>query len=134
MKENTQMSERAFLRMFSDINVRAGYEKGSHKRQSDIRSHAMRKFFSNTMQKAVMEKDKVDWLIGHSPDDTDSAYFNYEDVEKLKGEYIKYLPAITLAETIEINTVDAEAFEQQAAEIAEMKAQMAAIQELLKIN
>lgn len=117
MKENSQMSERAFLRMFSDINVRAGYEKGSHKRQSDLRSHAMRKFFSNTLQKAGMEKSQVDWLIGHVPDDVDSAYFNYEDVEKLKGEYIKYLPNICILQDIIINTAEKDLIEQQAEKI-----------------
>lgn len=115
------MNIQVFMNTFQDIARRAGYEKGTKKRYCDIRSHAFRKFFSNSMQQAGMPRDDVDSLLGHVPDGTDQAYFG-NDIDILKEKYIKHLPAITLAETIEINTVDAEQFEAQAAELAELRA------------
>lgn len=122
------MNIQVFMNTFQDIARRAGYEKGTKKRYCDIRSHAFRKFFSNSMQQAGMIKDDVDSLLGHVPDGTDQAYFG-SDIDILKEKYIKHLPAITLAETIEIITPDAEQFEKQAAELAEIKAQLADMQE-----
>ncbi|MCK5016898.1 MAG: tyrosine-type recombinase/integrase, partial [Candidatus Peribacteraceae bacterium] len=146
-KDENQINTQVFMNFFQDLARRAGYEKGTKKRYCDIRSHAFRKFFSSTMQQDGMKKDDVDALLGHVPDGTDQAYFS-NDIDILKEKYIKHLPAITLAETIEINTVDAEQFEAQAAELAELRAaqkkseerereidaQLTAIQELLKLG
>ena len=109
------MNIQVFMNTFQDIARRAGYEKGTKKRYCDIRSHAFRKFFSNSMQQAGMIKDDVDSLLGHVPDGTDQAYFS-TDIEKLKKKYIKHLSSITLKEEIVIrslSTEDAEKLSQQ---------------------
>lgn len=101
------MNIQVFMNTFQDIARRAGYEKGTKKRYCDIRSHAFRKFFSNTMQNAGMIKDDVDALLGHVPDGTDQAYFG-NDIDILKEKYIKHLPAITFKEEIVIRSLSTE--------------------------
>ena len=103
-----QLSERAFHKMFQKINDKAGYEHGSKQNLSEIRGHALRKFFSTTMQRNGMVKDDVDWLLGHIPNHMDIAYFGDAEIERLKKEYIKHLPAITFKEEIVIRSLSTE--------------------------
>ncbi|MCD4841191.1 MAG: site-specific integrase [Methanosarcinales archaeon] len=113
---NKQLSERAFHKMFQKINDKAGYEPGSKQNLSEIRGHALRKFFSSTMQRDGMVKDDVDWLLGHIPNHMDIAYFGDAEIERLKKEYIKHLPAIIFKEEIiirSLSTEDAEKLAQQ---------------------
>lgn len=132
--KNIQMSNDAFKKLFNRLNVRMGYEPGTMKNFSEIRSHAMRKFFSTSLQNAGMSKEDIDWLLGHVPDSTDVAYFSNSEVERLKSEYIKNLSVITFKDEIIIKSVDNEQFENQAKELEELKAQINAIQELLKLS
>ena len=103
-----QLSERAFHKMFQKINDKAGYEHGSKQSLSEIRGHALRKFFSTTMQRSGMVRDDVDWLLGHIPNQMDIAYFGDAEIERLKKEYIKHLPAITFKEEIVIRSLSTE--------------------------
>lgn len=106
-RENDKMSERAFLFLFSDMNLRAGYQKGQNKKQAEIRSHALRKFFSSALESNGMSQKRVNWLLGHTPDVTDSAYF-FKSVDELKRDYIDHLPFLTFQDEIVIRSLDTE--------------------------
>lgn len=105
---NKQLSERAFHKMFQKINEKAGYKPGSKQCLSEIRGHALRKFFSTTMQRNGMVKDDVDWLLGHVPNHMNLAYFGDAEIERLKKEYIKHLPSITFKDEIVIRSLSTE--------------------------
>ncbi len=69
------------------------------------RSHSLRKFFATSIENAGIPKNKVDFMLGHTPNQVDSAYFK-TDIDKLKELYKKYLPYITFEKTIEIRSLD----------------------------
>ena len=52
----------------------------------------------------MYKRQDIDWLLGHVPDNTDSAYFSNAEVERLKQEYIKHLDVITFTEELIIST------------------------------
>lgn len=52
-----------------------------------------------------MPKNKVDFMLGHTPSGNDLAYFT-TDVEKLKDLYVKYLPYITFEKEITVRSID----------------------------
>lgn len=127
--QNIPMSERVFLRMFNQIGVRAGYEAGTKTKMSETRSHALRKFFSSSLQRAGMPKNDIDWLLGHAPDDTDLAYFDNSEIERIKNEYIRNLAALAITKDIIIETADKKIMEQQAAEIAKLQDRITMIEQ-----
>lgn len=87
-----QMSRYTFNDNFHALGVRCGYENEGFLIKS--RSHNLRKFFATTLENAGMTKYKIDFMLGHSQNSTDMAYFKI-DTKKLKRLYVKYLPHIT---------------------------------------
>ena len=98
-----QLGGRTFLKNFHELGEQLGYGNGDFMIKS--RSHALRKFFASTLENAGMPKNKIDFMLGHTPSGNDFAYFQ-TDIEKLKELYVKYLPAITFERTIEVRSLD----------------------------
>jgi integrase len=98
-----KLGERTFLKNFHELGTQLGYGNGEFMIKS--RSHAFRKFFASTLENAGMPKNKIDFMLGHTPSGNDFAYFQ-TDIEKLKELYIKYLPVISFERTIEIRSLD----------------------------
>lgn len=92
-----------FSFIFSKLAKALGYTNGKY--LNKIRSHALRKFFASTLENAGMPKNKIDFMLGHSPSGNDLAYFK-TDIEPLKQLYIKHLPYITFEKTIEVRSLD----------------------------
>jgi hypothetical protein len=73
-----------------------------------------------------MLKNKVDFMLGHSVNSTDQAYFK-NDLVKLKELYKQYLPYLTFERNIEIrslNTEDAKRLEELDKENKDLKKEM----------
>lgn len=111
--KGTKMGEDMFLKIFRTLGTQLGYSNGKGL-LIKTRSHALRKFFASTLENAGMPKNKIDFMLGHTPGGNDLAYFQ-TDIEKLKQLYIKFLPYLTFEKTIEVrslNTEDAKRLEE----------------------
>lgn len=79
-------------------NIKAGFKLVDHTKSlpklSYIRPHVLRKIFASTLEKNKMPHLMTRWLLGHSIDQTTSAYFK-ADPEAIKNEYIQVLPYLT---------------------------------------
>jgi integrase len=100
-----QIGNDLFTYIFNSLAKELGYENGQGFIKS--RSHALRKFFASTLENAGMPKNKIDFMLGHTQNGTDMAYFR-TDVESLKQLYIKFLPYLTFEKTIEVRSLDTE--------------------------
>lgn len=103
-RKGTKLGGRTFLKNFHELGEQLGYGNGEGFLIKS-RSHALRKFFASTLENAGMPKNKVDYMIGHTQNGNDLAYFQI-DPTKLKELYIKYLPVITFEKTIEVRSLD----------------------------
>ncbi len=103
-RKGTKINDRTFVRNFHKLGEQLGYGNGEGF-MIKSRSHAFRKFFASTLENAGMPKNKVDFMLGHTVNQVDSAYFNY-DPNKLKELYKKYLPYITFEKAIEVRSLD----------------------------
>jgi site-specific recombinase XerD len=120
---------------FQKLGEMLGYESTAQckgrKGLVKSRSHAFRKFFASTLENAGMPKNKVDFMLGHSVNSTDQAYFK-NDIGKLKELYKQYLPYLTFERNIEIrslNSEDAKRLEELDTENKELKKEMQEIRQ-----
>ena len=68
-----------------------------------FRSHMLRKFHASQLKKAGMDMYSINIMQGKSNHSVDEVYF-LEDTEKLREDYIKYLPSLLiLAEVNQLN-------------------------------
>jgi len=118
--ENRLIAERTFSSIFSRIGEKIGYERETEGGFLATHSHALRKFFSNTLEQDGMQKHHIDALLGHVPDSVDSAYFSLSE-ESLKKDYIKHLPTLTFKEELVVHSLEGEDAEKLTHEIAEIK-------------
>lgn len=70
---------------------------------SIIRSHNMRKFFNSALLNAGADSFIVNFLMGHTLDDTQSAYFRAAADGELKEQYKKYIPYLTIQKEADIS-------------------------------
>lgn len=103
--KGNQLDPITVSRLFNIMGNQLGY--GNGKGFIKTRSHALRKYFSSTLENNGFPKNKVDFLLGHTVSDTDKAYFD-PDPEKLKQLYKTYLPYIIFEKTIEIRSLNTE--------------------------
>ncbi len=102
-----KLSESHFAGIFHAMGKELGYDDGIKGHYIKTRSHGLRKFFASTLENAGVPKNKVDFMLGHTPSGNDLAYFHH-DVGKLKELYKQYLPYITFEKTIEIRSLSSE--------------------------
>ncbi len=98
-----KITKQTFGKGFKELGEELGYRNGKFHIKS--KSHALRKFFATTLENAGMPKNKIDFMLGHTPNSNDLAYFR-TDIDKLKNLYIKYLPAITFEKNMEVRSLD----------------------------
>lgn len=67
-----------------------------------IRSHNIRKYFNSALLNAGADSFFVEFLMGHTLDDTRSAYFRAAP-EKLKEIYRNFIPYITIQKEVDIS-------------------------------
>ncbi|MBU4220935.1 MAG: tyrosine-type recombinase/integrase [Euryarchaeota archaeon] len=102
-----KLSESHFAGIFHAMGEKLGYDDGIKGHYIKTRSHGLRKFFASTLENAGMPKNKIDFMLGHTPSGNDQAYFHH-DITKLKELYKQYLPYITFEKKIEIRSLNTE--------------------------
>jgi integrase len=100
-EELRRVTEDAITEIYNLLAEKAG--KSTPKGQwGFIRSHNVRKYFSNTLYSTNLEKKKIDFWLGHTQSDSDTAYFHSIAKTGLKDEYIKNMACLYLAEGIDL--------------------------------
>lgn len=121
----SKIADQTFTNEFKKLGEDLGYGNGKGNFVKS-RSHSLRKFFASTLENAGMPKNKIDFMLGHTPSGNDLAYFK-TDVEALKSLYIKFLPYLTFERSIEVrslDTQDARRLEELDKENKELKKEM----------
>ncbi len=98
-----QIGENTFTKIFEELAAALGYQNGDY--FIKCRPHSLRKFFASALENAGTPKNKIEHMLGHTPNGNDSAYFKIS-VEALKQMYIKFLPYLTFEKTIEVRSLD----------------------------
>ncbi|MFA4957270.1 MAG: tyrosine-type recombinase/integrase [Candidatus Methanoperedens sp.] len=101
----THIDKGTFGKLFRTLAAQLGYKNGAYQIKS--KSHALRKFFASTLENAGLPKNKIDFMLGHTPNSSDLAYFRY-DIDKLKDMYKTYLPYLTFEKTIIVRSLNTE--------------------------
>lgn len=102
-----KVHETYLIKLFQNTNNALGLKKvGSYNR---FRSHMLRKYHATTLFNDGMSIDTVNDLQGKTKNATDSAYF-IRNVEDLKAEYIKHLPALQICDDVHKVTVKSKEF------------------------
>lgn len=94
-KNHKQIINRSFAQYFQRLNDSAGF--GFYKSQRFFRGHALRKFFASTLHNNGMDYLDAEWLIGHRVKITTGTYIK-PDIHRLKNDYVKMLPFLSLSE------------------------------------
>lgn len=90
-----------YTKRFIDLNTIMDLGKvGTYNR---FRGHMLRKFHSSNLEKAGMERHKINVLQGKSNGAVDDVYF-FSDAETLKEDYVKYMDALLIF--TEVKTFD----------------------------
>ena len=101
-----QIAPQTFNNEFQKMGKELGYgtAKGFFVKS---RSHSLRKFFSSTLENAGMPKNKIEFMLGHTVNGNDLAYYN-TDIGALKEVYKMFLPYLTFEKTIEVRSLNTE--------------------------
>ncbi|WP_440951479.1 tyrosine-type recombinase/integrase [Methanococcoides sp. FTZ1] len=87
--------------VYRTLATRAGKATPSGKWQV-IRSHNMRKMFNSILYNAGADTFFVEFLMGHTIDETRAAYFR-ADKEKMKERYLRYVPYLTIQKEMDVS-------------------------------
>lgn len=139
--KGSPLGGRSFMRHFRDLGKELNYDHSKKGQFIKTRSHAMRKFFTKTLEDAGMPREKIDYLVGHTATGNNLSYFK-ADPKELKKLYAEFLPHLTFEHKIEVNLLDQKGM-QELAKLSEenqelrtgyeeMKKQMAFIQAALQ--
>jgi integrase len=85
-----------------------------------IRAHQFRKFFNSALLNGGADIFTVEYLMGHTIDETKAAYFK-ADPERLKDRYMKYLPYLSIEDT-EVKVVESVEYTELKRELDDLKA------------
>jgi integrase len=97
------------LRKLGNKAIIAIYERLSESSQENsefgvwnkVRSHNIRKYFNSALLNAGADSFFVNYLMGHTLDATQDAYY-HASPEKLKAQYKKFVPYLTLQKELDI--------------------------------
>ncbi len=95
------MSENTIIKMIRSIAGRASKntEFGAY---NAIRSHTMRKVFGSVLTNNGCPEQVKEYLLGHAQDNTTAAYWT-ADVSKLRDQYQKYIPYLTIEKSLDVS-------------------------------
>lgn len=106
--EGKKIETTSFSYIFRGMAKELGYQNDNGKGfQIKCKSHALRKFFSSTLEDTDFPRKKLEFMLAHSQSDNESAYYPKE-IQKLKELYINYLPHITFDKEIKIVSLSTE--------------------------
>ncbi|WP_370572868.1 tyrosine-type recombinase/integrase, partial [Methanomethylovorans sp.] len=106
-EELRRMQPRDVDIMYRTVYAKAGFKKT--KQRIDIRSHNVRKFFSNTLKNEKMPKEMVEQMMGHKPSRLDAAY-HIPDLNDLRDSYMHYMQYLSITEDLEFKSIETEEF------------------------
>jgi len=86
--------------IYRSVVEKAGKNAGLNK-WNYIRSHTMRKYFNSALLNAGADSFFVEFTMGHMLNQTQEAYFQAQP-NKLKEIYKKYIPFLTIQESLDI--------------------------------
>ena len=95
-----KFEQQSFLKLYRAIAVKAG-KCAPLGNWNLIRSHNMRKYFNSALLNAGCDSFHVEYFMGHTLDDTRSAYFRAAP-EKLRDIYSKYVPYLTIQKELDV--------------------------------
>ena len=124
-EELRRMQPRDIDIMYRTVYAKAGFKKT--KQRIDIRSHNVRKFFSNTLTQNKMPKEYVEIMMGHKPTRLDAAY-HLPDIDDMKKSYLHYMQYISITEDIEYKSIETEEFKKVMSQLDDEKAKNAALE------
>lgn len=138
-----ELEEFGLIDMYQRLNKKAGFElpksnvptqKGPYKK---IRSHAMRKYFHNTLMNRGAPINLIHYLCGRQETEVDKAYSHWE-TDVLKTEYMKYMGYLSISpllvkviESAEYTAIKAE-LEAERAKNVMLEARLAGLED--KVN
>jgi integrase len=123
-----RLSGNTMLHAFKDINEksRLGYcDLGNSNPYHFGHPHAFRKFFATNVTDAKMRDIDSEWLLGHKIGDTKGRY-KKSNKDRLKKEYLKVLPALSIA-PVKTVTIESD-------EVKEIKKENKTLKEQMKIE
>jgi integrase len=104
-KEVRTVARQSITIRIHDLFVKAGIlEKNSSRRSYEVRAHSLRKFFRTQMASLNVDRDYIDYMMGHASRD------RYHDVRMKGVEYLRgvYLTSgIRIRPKIKVNRIDA---------------------------
>ena len=116
-----QINKDYFIQAFEEINNKLNLGKvGFYNR---FRSHALRKYHATTLYNDGMSLDNVNDLQGKTKNKTDSAYFMV-NIDDLKLEYIRHLPALMISKEVEKITIKSKEFVELESENKDLKSEI----------
>ncbi|OPY16551.1 MAG: Phage integrase family protein [Methanomethylovorans sp. PtaU1.Bin073] len=131
-EELRRMQPRDIDIMYRTVYAKAGFKKT--KQRIDIRSHNVRKYFSNTLKNAKMPKEMVEQMMGHKPSRLDAAY-HIPDLDDLRNSYLHYMQYLSITEDIEYKSIETEEFKKMTAKLeAERETLQQQISEMQRVN
>jgi integrase len=110
IKDEYRTSQDESLRQMSNWGIMLLYRRLSQRAAKDtpdgdwnlIRSHNMRKYFNSAMLNAGADSFFVNFTMGHTLNDTDSAYFRATP-GKMRDIYLKFIPYLTIQKPLDIS-------------------------------
>jgi integrase len=99
--ELRRYEELSFLKVYRTISEKA--QKNTPKGDWNlIRSHNVRKYFNSALLNAGADSFFTEFLMGHTLDDTRSAYFRASP-DNLKEIYLKFVPYLTIHKELDVS-------------------------------
>lgn len=100
-EEMRKFEHQSFMKLYRTIAEKAG-KCAPLGNWNMIRSHNMRKYFNSALLNAGCDSFHVEYFMGHTLDDTRSAYFRASP-DKLKDIYQKYVPYLTIQKELDVS-------------------------------
>lgn len=112
------ISSTYYSQIFANINDKHGFGRRNEKTRF-FTSHSLRRFFATACYSSGLDKMAVDWMLGHTINGIDSAYFKAQP-DLLKQKYLQALPKLTL-DKIELRSFDSPEYKEMKKEFDVIK-------------
>jgi integrase len=99
-EELRKFKVRAFTKLYEHLAEKCG--KKNPEGCNIVRPHNMRKYFISTLRNTGFELAVINHMAGHKEKAVDRAYY-WADAEKLKEQYKKFVPYITIQKELNVS-------------------------------
>ena len=99
-EELRKLEEKSLIKIYRTLSEKA-HKNTPIGNWGFIRSHNMRKYFNSSLINAGADSFIVNFMMGHTLDDTQGAYFR-AGPEKLKEYYMKFVPFVTIEKEFDV--------------------------------